>query len=64
VRNFLYHLVTFVFVNAQLVVLDLRQGQQTNQAVLGLDWAFWLILSWGFPVALHGVQALAGRRRA
>jgi 2TM domain len=59
VRDFWYHLITFVFVNALLVIVDLRSGAG-EQTVVGLDWAFWLILFWGFGLVAHAVYVFAG----
>ncbi len=54
VRDFFYHLMVFVVVNAVLVIVDLRDTG--DQAVLGLDWAYWLILFWGLGLAGHGIS--------
>lgn len=62
VRDFLYHLMVFVFVIALMVILDVRGGTGSN-AVLGLDWAFWLILFWGLGVVGHGIYAFLGDHR-
>ena len=61
VCDFAYHLVAFLFVHALLVILDLRGGTG-DQAVLGLDWAYWLVLFWGFGLAGHAVHVFVGRR--
>lgn len=58
VRDFSYHLMTFVFVNALLVVIDLRsRGAST---VVGLDWAYWVIIGWGFGLVGHGISVFFG----
>lgn len=56
VRDFAYHLMVFVFVTGLLVILDVRGGTQAN-AVLGLDWAYWVILFWGLGLVGHAVYA-------
>lgn len=49
VRDFVYHLVVFVFILALIAILS------------GLKGAFiWLFLFWGLAVALHGVYAFFG----
>jgi hypothetical protein len=49
VRGFLYHLVVYLFILAILFVVS------------GVSGAFvWLLLIWGFAVALHGVYAYFG----
>ncbi|HET8758486.1 MAG TPA: 2TM domain-containing protein [Solirubrobacteraceae bacterium] len=63
VRDFAYHLATYVFVNALFVILDVRGGVG-DHAVLGLDWAYWLILFWGFGVVAHAVAVFLGDDRA
>lgn len=54
VQDFLYHLVTFVVVNALLVIIDLRADTAGDQ-VFGLDFAYWPILFWGLGVMGHGI---------
>ncbi len=54
VRDFFYHLMVFLVVNAVLVIVDLRETGE--QAVLGLDWAYWVILFWGLGVAGHAIS--------
>jgi hypothetical protein len=39
VWEFFYHLMTYVLVNAILVIVD-RLGGTSERAVLGLDWAY------------------------
>ncbi len=63
VRDFSYHLMTYVFVSALLVIID-RRGGTGDQAVLGLDWAYWVILFWGLGVAGHAISVFLGDRRA
>jgi 2TM domain len=62
VRDFFYHLVVFVFVSALLVIVDVRAGTAGN-AVVGLDWAYWVILFWGLGLAGHAVYAFLGDHR-
>ena len=53
VRDFFYHLMVFVMVNALLVAIDLQAGP--NDFFLGLDWAFWVIFGWGLGLMGHAV---------
>lgn len=62
IRDFMYHLMVFVFVNGLLVILDVRAGTG-DQAVLGLDWAYWVILFWGVGLVGHGIYAFFGEHR-
>jgi hypothetical protein len=62
VRDFLYHLMVFVFVNGLLVILDLR-GEAGDGAVMGLDWAYWVILFWGLGLVGHAIYAFMGNHR-
>ena len=49
VRDFFYHLIVFLFMLALLFL------------VTGVSGALvWLMLFWGFAVALHGVYAFLG----
>lgn len=59
IRDFMYHLMVFLFVNGLLVILDVRAGTG-DQAVLGLDWAYWVILFWGVGLVGHGIYAFFG----
>ena len=61
VRDFYYHLMVYVFVNAILVVVDLMSG--TGGPVLGLDWAFWPMLGWGLGLAGHAISVFYGDYR-
>ena len=63
VRDFLYHLMTYVFVNLLVVILDVRGGTG-GQAVVGLDWAYWIILFWGLGVVGHAISVFYGDWRA
>jgi hypothetical protein len=62
VRDFAYHVMVFVFVNALLVIVDVRGGGEGD--VLGLDWAYWVILAWGLGVAGHAISVFLGEQRA
>ena len=61
VRDFYYHLMTYLLVNTMLVVIDLRNGN--DGAFLGLDFAFWIILGWGFGVAGHAISVFYGEHK-
>jgi Na+/citrate or Na+/malate symporter len=61
VRDFWYHLMTYVFVSALLVVIDLLNG--TDGPFLGLDFAFWVIFGWGIGVAGHAISVFFGDYR-
>lgn len=45
----LWHVATFVIINALLWTLDAVVG------AAGIQWAFWVTLSWGIGVAFHTV---------
>lgn len=62
VRDFFYHLMTYVFTSVLFVIIDLSVDTGGN-TVLGLDWAYWVILFWGMGVAGHGISVFFGRRR-
>ena len=59
VADFMYHFMVYVFVGALLVILDVRAGTADN-AVLGLDWAYWVLLFWGMGVAGHAISTFFG----
>ncbi len=59
VRDFLYHLIVYVFVVGLMVVLDVRGGTGDG-AIAGLDWAFWVAIFWGVGLAGHAVYAFLG----
>lgn len=61
VRDFFYHLMTYVLVNAMLVFIDLRS--EGADSVLGLDWAYWIIIGWGFGLAGHAIAVFFGEYR-
>jgi hypothetical protein len=61
VRDFYYHLMTYVLVNAMLIVIDLRVDGPSP--FLGLDWAYWVIIGWGFGIAGHGIAVFFGEHR-
>jgi hypothetical protein len=49
VKNFtdlMWHVATFVIVNGFLWAIDLMQGG-------GLNWAYWVTISWGIGLAFH-----------
>ena len=58
-RDFFYHLVVYVFVGGLFVILDVRAGTGEG-AVLGMDWAYWVLLFWGLGLAAHAVYAVFG----
>ena len=62
IRDFMYHLMVFLFVNGLLVILDVRAGAG-DQAVVGLDWAYWVILFWGIGLVGHAIYAFFGEHR-
>lgn len=62
VRDFWYHAMVYVLVSAILVALDLRTTGEGS--FLGLDWAHWVIITWGFGVAGHAVSVVFGEHRA
>jgi hypothetical protein len=62
VRDFFYHLMTYVFVGILLVIIDLGVETGAN-TILGLDWAYWVILFWGLGVVGHGISVYFGTRR-
>ena len=62
IRDFMYHLMVFLFVSGLLVILDVRAGVG-DQAVLGLDWAYWVILFWGVGLVGHAIYAFFGEHR-
>ncbi len=59
VRDFAYHLMVYTVVNTLLVLLDLRGGTGAN-AVFGLDFAYWLIIFWGFGLLGHAISVFIG----
>lgn len=61
VRDFYYHLMVFVLVNALLIFIDLRTGP--GDGLFGLDWAFWVIFGWGFGIAGHAISVFFGEYR-
>lgn len=42
----LWHIATFVIINGFLWFIDIAGGG-------GLDWAFWVTISWGIGLAFH-----------
>lgn len=61
VRDFYYHLMTYVLINAMMIAVDRSVGP--NEGFLGLDWAYWLIIFWGFGVAGHAISVFFGDYR-
>ena len=61
VRDFYYHLMTYVLANAMLVVIDLRV--EGAGGFLGLDWAYWVIIGWGFGIVGHAISVFFGEYR-
>jgi hypothetical protein len=41
----LWHAATFIIINGFLWFIDLQQG--------GLEWAYWVTVSWGIAMAFH-----------
>ena len=60
--DFYYHLMTYVFVNILMVAIDLRGGAGA-QPVFGLDWAYWIIIGWGFGIVGHAISVFFGDYR-
>ena len=42
-----WHIGTFVIINAFFWLMDLTLGQD------GLQWAFWITIAWGFALLFH-----------
>ena len=61
VRDFYFHLMTYVVVNTVLVIVDLTSGPGVG--FLGLDFAHWPILFWGLGVAGHAIRVFFGDYR-
>jgi Na+/citrate or Na+/malate symporter len=61
VRDFYYHLMVFVLVNALLIIIDVGGG--ANAGFLGLDFAYWIVLGWGFGIIGHAIYAFFGDHR-
>lgn len=61
VRDFFYHLMTFVLVGAFLIVID--RGGGANDGFAGLDFAHWVLIFWGFGVAGHAISVFFGDYR-
>lgn len=61
VRDFYYHLMVFALVNALLIIIDVTGG--ANDGFLGLDFAYWIVLFWGFGIVGHAIYAFFGERR-
>lgn len=63
VRDFWYHFMVYAVIGVLLIILDRRGGEASN-SVLGLDWAYWVLLFWGLGVAGHAVWAFFDDHRA
>lgn len=50
----LWHLATFLIINGFLWFIDLREG--------GVEWAFWVSVTWGIAVAFHLAWYLISER--
>jgi Flp pilus assembly protein TadB len=50
----LWHLATFLIINAFLWFIDSLQ--------LGIEWAYWVSLTWGIAVAFHVAWYFIGER--
>jgi hypothetical protein len=50
----LWHLATFLIINAFLWFIDFQQG--------GLDWAYWVTVTWGIALAFHIAWYLIAER--
>ncbi len=61
VRDFFYHLMVFVLVNALLIIIDVGGG--ANAGLLGLDFAGWIVFAWGFGILGHAIYAFFGEHR-
>jgi len=53
--------MTYVLVNAMMVAIDLRVD--AGGGFLGLDWAYWMVLGWGFGIAGHAISVFFGDYR-
>lgn len=60
-RDFYYHLMVFVLVNALLVFVDLSGG--AGNGFLGLDFAHWVIFGWAFGIIGHAISVFMGESR-
>ena len=61
VRDFYYHLMVFVLVNAFMIFIDLSGG--AGAGLWGLDFAHWIIFGWGFGIVGHAISVFFGDRR-
>jgi len=50
----LWHAATFLIINGFLWFIDLQQS--------GLDWAYWVTVSWGIAIAFHVAWYVIGER--
>ena len=62
VRDFFYHLMVYVVTCSMFVIIDVANdgGRET---VLGMEWAYWVILFWGLGVAGHAISVFFGRKK-
>ncbi len=61
VRDFFYHLMTYLLVSGMMVVIDRSDG--VGDGLFGLDWAYWIIIPWGFGVCGHAISVFFGEYR-
>ena len=61
VRDFWYHLIVYVFVNALMIAIDRSGG--ANDGFLGLDFAHFIIIGWGIGVAGHAISVFYGEQK-
>lgn len=61
VRDFWYHLMVYVLTNALLIAIDRSGG--ANSGFLGLDFAHFIIIGWGFGVAGHAISVFYGEHK-
>jgi hypothetical protein len=50
----LWHAATFVIINGFLWFIDLQQG--------GLEWAYWVTVTWGIALAFHAAWYVISER--
>ncbi|NNC93592.1 MAG: 2TM domain-containing protein [Acidimicrobiia bacterium] len=61
IRDFWYHLMVYVFVNALMIAIDRSGG--ANDGFLGLDFAYFIIIGWGIGVAGHAISVFYGEHK-
>jgi Mn2+/Fe2+ NRAMP family transporter len=57
-RDYYRHLLIYVLVCALLVVIDLVDGTEGGDTLIGLNWAFWPIVGWGIAVLIHTISVV------